>query len=169
MVTLSVFTGKTCRTCLCFITGPRFPERAEPRRPAHSSKAASCRSETSSKFIHDSSILTPVGISRFLSIVASGSPLPDESITPRQPELEGELRSTGKELGRGAEPTWPRARSSPPGGTGTMSKGRRGPARALRPQAPHRATSASTSTTRKTEPLKRREKTTIPSAEIWNS
>lgn len=37
---VSVFTGKISRMiCLCFITGPRFPETVDPSRPAHSIKA----------------------------------------------------------------------------------------------------------------------------------
>ena len=37
---VSVFTGKISRMiCLCFITGPRFPETVDPLRPAHSIKA----------------------------------------------------------------------------------------------------------------------------------
>lgn len=111
---LSIFTGKISRMIfLCFIIGPRFPEMAEPWRPAHSIKATSYKSEIRSKFIHYSSILTLVGISRFISIVTSGNLLPNESITPRQRELESEPQSTENKLGRGAEPTWPCAHSSP--------------------------------------------------------
>ena len=37
---VNVFTGKISRMiCLCFITGPRFPETVDPSRPAHSIKA----------------------------------------------------------------------------------------------------------------------------------
>lgn len=37
---VNVFTGKISRMiCLCFITGPSFPETVDPSRPAHSIKA----------------------------------------------------------------------------------------------------------------------------------
>lgn len=91
---------------LCFNTGPRFPETADPWRPAHSIKAASCKSEIRSRFIYYPLILLYIGLSRFTSTVTSGNPLPNESSAQFQLEIESDLHSTEK-LRRGAEPTSP--------------------------------------------------------------
>lgn len=67
---LSVFTGRISRTlCLCFIVGPRFPEMADPWRPAHSIEATSRKSEIRCRFIHYSQIPMLVGLPRFISTV----------------------------------------------------------------------------------------------------
>lgn len=110
---LSVFTVKISRMIfLCCITGPRFPEMADPWRPAHAIKATSCKSEIRSRFIHYSSILMVVGLSRFISTVTSGNLLPNESSAQAQLAPESELHATGNKLGRGAEPTSPCAHHS---------------------------------------------------------
>lgn len=109
-----------------FIRGPRFPEMAHPWRPTHSIKATSCKSEVRSRFAHDSLILMLVGLSRFISTVTAGNLLPDESITPFQPEMESELQAMEDKLREGLSPPLLVGIPGISGSTGTMSQHHRG-------------------------------------------
>lgn len=116
-----------------FIRGPRFPEMAHPWRPTHSIKATSCKSEVRSRFVHDSLILMLVGLSRFISTVAAGNLLPDESITPFQPEMQSKLQATDNKFREGLSPPLLVGTTGDSGSTGTMSQHHRGTAHATPP------------------------------------